>query len=64
LSLIPALKRLKHSPAIVLMTAYGSKEVAIECLNSGVTKFIEKPFPVKSLEKILDDFRPEVQKPK
>lgn len=58
LNLIPGLSRLKHSPGIVLMTAYGSKEVAIECLNSGVNKFIEKPFSIKSLEELLKSFRP------
>lgn len=62
LNLIPGLNRLKNAPAIVLMTAYGSKDIAIECLNSGVDRFIEKPFAVKSLEELLVNFKPQAQK--
>ncbi len=29
---------------VIAMTAYGSKELAVECLRSGVRDFVEKPF--------------------
>jgi len=50
-----------HMPVIV-MTAYGGVDVAVQALKYGATDFLEKPFPLDRLEKIiqqLDDDRGE-----
>lgn len=48
-----------HMP-VVVMTAYGGVDVAVEALKYGATDFLQKPFPLDRLEKIiqqLDDDR-------
>ena len=48
-----------HMP-VVVMTAYGGVDVAVEALKYGATDFLQKPFPLDRLEKIiqqLDDNR-------
>ncbi|MEX0830080.1 MAG: sigma-54 dependent transcriptional regulator [Nitrospirales bacterium] len=50
-----------HMP-VVVMTAYGGVDVAVEALKYGATEFLQKPFPIDRLEKIiqqLDDDRSE-----
>ncbi len=50
-----------HMP-VVVMTAYGGVDVAVEALKYGATEFLQKPFPIDRLEKIiqqLDDDRNE-----
>ncbi len=50
-----------HMP-VVVMTAYGGVDVAVEALKHGATEFLQKPFPIDRLEKIvqqLDDDRSE-----
>lgn len=44
--------RYPHIPAIVI-TAYSSKEVAIDALKTGVFDFIEKPFTREHLLKVV-----------
>ena len=48
-----------HMP-VVVMTAYGGVDVAVEALKYGATDFLQKPFPFDRLEKLiqqLDDDR-------
>lgn len=50
-----------HMP-VVVMTAYGGVDVAVEALKYGATDFLQKPFPFDRLEKLiqqLDDDRSE-----
>jgi len=50
-----------HMP-VVVMTAYGGVDVAVEALKYGATDFLQKPFPFDRLEKLiqqLDDDRNE-----
>ena len=50
-----------HMP-VVVMTAYGGVDVAVEALKYGATDFLQKPFPFERLEKLiqqLDDDRSE-----
>ena len=50
-----------HMP-VVVMTAYGGVDVAVEALKYGATDFLQKPFPFDRLEKLiqqLDDDRHE-----
>jgi two-component system response regulator FlrC len=52
-----------HMP-VVVMTAYGGVDVAVEALKYGATDFLQKPFPFDRLEKLiqqLDDDRSEQQ---
>ncbi len=41
-----------HMP-VVVMTAYGGVDVAVEALKYGATDFLQKPFPLDRLEKII-----------
>ena len=52
-----------HMP-VVVMTAYGGVDVAVEALKHGATDFLQKPFPFDRLEKLiqqLDEDRSEQQ---
>ncbi len=40
---------------VVVMTAYGSVETAVEALKHGATEFLQKPFPLDRLEKLIHD---------
>jgi two-component system response regulator PilR (NtrC family) len=39
--------------AVILMTAYGSKETAIQALNEGATYFVEKPFDLDEMKVVV-----------
>lgn len=41
-----------HMP-VVVMTAYGGVDVAVQALKYGATDFLQKPFPLDRLEKII-----------
>ncbi|HET9300938.1 MAG TPA: sigma-54 dependent transcriptional regulator [Candidatus Polarisedimenticolaceae bacterium] len=45
----------RHHPdaAVVLMTAYGTKDTAIEALNDGATYYVEKPFDLDELKVVV-----------
>jgi two-component system response regulator PilR (NtrC family) len=45
----------KHYPdsAVVLMTAFGTKDTAIEALNDGATYYVEKPFDLDELKVVV-----------
>src|SRR5690606_4650467 len=40
---------------IVLITAYGTKELTIEALNRRVFRFLEKPVQYRDLKQIMED---------
>ena len=39
--------------AVILMTAYGSKETAIEALNEGAAYYVEKPFDLDEIKVVV-----------
>jgi len=44
-----------HCPdtAVILMTAYGSKQTAIEALNEGASYYVEKPFDLDEMKAVV-----------
>lgn len=54
---IELLKRIKTAgspPRVVLITAYGSVETAVEAMKEGAYDFLMKPFSIKRVEEILE----------
>ncbi|RMF87777.1 MAG: sigma-54-dependent Fis family transcriptional regulator, partial [Nitrospirae bacterium] len=49
LDLLEAARALSPPPPVVLMTAYGSVEVAVEAMRQGATDFLCKPFDTRTL---------------
>jgi len=53
------LELLRHSrkicpdTAVVLMTAYGSKQIAIDALNQGASYYVEKPFDLDEMKTVV-----------
>ncbi len=45
----------KKNSKVILMTAYAEKKMAIESVNLGVDHFLEKPFELDVLRKVMDD---------
>lgn len=46
---------------VVLMTAYGTVETAVEALKLGATDYLQKPFPLERLEEMVTRLRNETQ---
>ncbi len=42
-----------YNMPVVVMTAYGGVDVAVQALKYGATDFLQKPFPLDRLEKII-----------
>jgi DNA-binding response OmpR family regulator len=53
IELLNSLQNLKDKPKVILMTSFATKEIAISALNNGIEKFIEKPFRLSALKKII-----------
>lgn len=45
-----------HMP-VVVMTAYGGVDAAVEALKFGATDFLQKPFPLDRLEKLIEQLK-------
>ena len=45
---------------VVIMTAYGSVESAVEALKLGATEYIQKPFPLERLEEVVTRLKAKV----
>jgi len=43
-------RRVSPDTAVILMTAFGSKDTAIQALNEGATYFVEKPFDLDEIK--------------
>ncbi len=65
LDLLRHSRRVAPDTAVVLMTAFGSKETAIEALNQGAAYYVEKPFDLDEMKivvrKTLDQQRLELE---
>ena len=53
LELLAHTRRASPETEVILMTAYGSKETAIEALNAGATYFVEKPFDLEEMKVVV-----------
>jgi len=53
ISLLRHVNETPEPPLVVLITAYGSEQVAIEALRSGAHDYISKPFEVQELRLVL-----------
>ena len=42
---------------VVVMTAYGGVDAAVEALKHGATDFLQKPFPLDRLEKLIEQLK-------
>ncbi len=46
-----------HQMPVVVMTAYGSVDIAVEALKQGATEFLQKPFPLDRLEQLVQQLK-------
>jgi two-component system response regulator PilR (NtrC family) len=53
LELLRHFRRTSPDTAVILMTAYGTKETAIEALNDGATYYVEKPFDLDEIKVVV-----------
>jgi two-component system response regulator PilR (NtrC family) len=53
LELLRHSRRIAPDTAVILMTAYGTKETAIEALNDGAAYYVEKPFDLDEMKVVV-----------
>jgi two-component system response regulator PilR (NtrC family) len=53
LELLRHVRKASPESAVILMTAYGSKETAIEALNEGAAYYVEKPFDLDEMKVVV-----------
>jgi DNA-binding NtrC family response regulator len=53
LELLRDLKSQQDSPAVIMITAYGSEKVAVEAMKSGAYDYLPKPFEVDELRLVV-----------
>ncbi len=54
LGLLKAVKKLSPATPVIMITAYGSVEVAVEAMREGAQDFILKPFPAGVIEEAVN----------
>ncbi|HUU13676.1 MAG TPA: sigma-54 dependent transcriptional regulator [Terriglobia bacterium] len=54
LDLLRELKAQESSPAVIMITAYGSEKVAVEAMKSGAYDYLPKPFEVDELRLVVE----------
>ncbi|MBZ5544533.1 MAG: sigma-54 dependent transcriptional regulator [Acidobacteriia bacterium] len=54
LDLLRELKAKESSPAVIMITAYGSEKVAVEAMKSGAYDYLPKPFEVDELRLVVE----------
>lgn len=52
--ILPDIKKLSPDVRIIILTAYGSKDLAIEALRGRVDDYIEKPFNIDELKEMIE----------
>jgi len=50
LELLAAIKKINEKIAVIIMTGYGTKDIAIEALRLHADDFVEKPFNVEDIQ--------------
>jgi DNA-binding NtrC family response regulator len=58
-----AVRNQGYQMPVVVMTAYGGVDAAVEALKYGATDFLQKPFPLDRLEKLIDQLRDDYSAP-
>ncbi len=53
LDLLREVRRSAPETAVVIMTAYGTKQTAIEALNEGASYYVEKPFDLDEMKVVV-----------
>jgi two-component system response regulator PilR (NtrC family) len=53
LELLRHSRKISPETAVVLMTAYGSKQIAIDALNEGASYYVEKPFDLDEMKTVV-----------
>ncbi len=53
LELLGFIRRRAPETSVILMTAYGSKDSAIEALNQGASYYVEKPFDLEEMRVVV-----------
>ncbi len=53
LELLRHVRKVSPESSVILMTAYGSKETAIEALNEGAAYYVEKPFDLDEMKVVV-----------
>ncbi len=53
IDLVEAIHARRPSQIVVLMTAFGTIDLAMQCMRAGASDFIAKPFPIEALEHAL-----------
>jgi len=53
LELLRHSRKISPETAVVLMTAYGSKQIAIDALNEGASYYVEKPFDIDEMKTVV-----------
>ncbi len=54
LDLLRELKTAETSPAVIMITAYGSEKIAVEAMKSGAYDYLPKPFEVDELRLVVE----------
>jgi two-component system response regulator AtoC/two-component system nitrogen regulation response regulator NtrX len=54
LDFLRELKAKESSPAVIMITAYGSEKVAVEAMKSGAYDYLPKPFEVDELRLVVE----------
>ncbi len=54
LDLLREIRQLTPETAVVIMTAYGTKQTAIEALNEGASFYVEKPFDLDEMKVVVN----------
>ena len=54
LDFLRELKAQESSPAVIMITAYGSEKVAVEAMKSGAYDYLPKPFEVDELRLVVE----------
>ncbi len=54
LSFLRELKAKESSPAVIMITAYGSEKIAVEAMKSGAYDYLPKPFEVDELRLVVE----------
>jgi two-component system response regulator PilR (NtrC family) len=53
MELLTHVRRISPDTAVILMTAYGTKQTAIDALNEGASYYVEKPFDLDEMKVVV-----------
>ena len=54
LAFLQDIKSRENSPAVIMVTAYGSEKIAVEAMKSGAYDYLPKPFEVDELRLVVE----------